>query len=98
MKIPLPKMMRHWREREWDRGLNPPRFRAGLKFWAFFARRPALYRFGTGLAAWLLRLWGGGKPAFAALPLAGGWTGTRDFPVPEGRTFQSLWAEQRRGN
>ncbi|MGB8842234.1 MAG: LutB/LldF family L-lactate oxidation iron-sulfur protein [Aliidongia sp.] len=98
MKIPLPKMMRHWREREWDRGLNPPMFRSGLKFWAFFARRPALYRLGTGLAARLLRLWGGGKPVFATLPLAGGWTGTRDFPVPEGRTFQSLWAEQRRGN
>ena len=23
MRIPLPKMMRHWREREFERGLNP---------------------------------------------------------------------------
>jgi L-lactate dehydrogenase complex protein LldF len=23
MKIPLPKMMRHWRERQFERGLNP---------------------------------------------------------------------------
>ena len=97
MKIPLPKMMRHWREREWQRGLNPPLFRAGLKLWAFFAKRPALYRFGAGLAARLLRVWSGGKGRFSSLPLAGGWTAGRDFPAPEGRSFQSLWAEKQRG-
>jgi len=97
MKIPLPKMMRHWREREWDRRLNPPMFRAGLKFWAFFAKRPALYRLGAGLAARLLRLWSGGRGRASSLPLAGGWTAGRDFPAPEGRTFQSLWAEKQRG-
>ena len=37
-------MMRHWREREFERGLNPATQRYGLKLWAFFARRPALYR------------------------------------------------------
>ena len=46
MRIPLPKMMRHWREREFERGLNPATQRYGLKLWAFFARRPALYRAG----------------------------------------------------
>ena len=35
MRIPLPKMMRHWREREFERGLNPATQRYGLKFWAF---------------------------------------------------------------
>jgi L-lactate dehydrogenase complex protein LldF len=97
MKIPLPKMMRHWRERQWQKKLNPPAYRAGLKFWAFFARRPALYRFGAGLAARLLRRWGGGKGKVSRLPLAGGWTAGRDFPMPEGRSFQGLWAEKLRG-
>jgi L-lactate dehydrogenase complex protein LldF len=98
MKIPLPKMMRHWREREWDKGLNPPAYRAGLKFWAFFAKRPALYRFGAGLAARVLKAWSGGKGGFKSLPLAGGWTASRDFPVPQGKSFQTLWAEKQKGH
>ena len=40
VRIPLPKMMRHWREREFERHLSPATVRAGLGFWAFFARRP----------------------------------------------------------
>src|SRR3546814_11409525 len=51
MRIPLPKMMRHWREREFERHLTPATVRSGLALWAFFARRPKLYRFATGLQA-----------------------------------------------
>jgi L-lactate dehydrogenase complex protein LldF len=96
MKIPLPKMMRHWREREWDRGLNPPAFRFGLKFWAFFARRPTLYRAATNIAMRVLGALGKSKGRFTSLPLAQGWTAGRDFPAPEGRSFQSLWAEHKK--
>src|SRR5271157_179552 len=39
VKIPLPKMMRHWREREFTEKLNPPVYRAGLLLWAWVARR-----------------------------------------------------------
>src|SRR3712207_1905579 len=46
VRIPLPKLMRHWREREFERHLTPATFRSGLGLWGFFARRPALYRFG----------------------------------------------------
>src|SRR6201996_8664619 len=51
VKIPLPGLMRHWREREFERHLTPPAMRYGLNFWAWFARRPSLYRFGTRMAA-----------------------------------------------
>src|ERR1700758_1368418 len=49
VRIPLPRMMRSWREREFERHLSPATVRAGLGFWAFFARRPRLYGFAAGL-------------------------------------------------
>ena len=95
MRIPLPKMMRHWREREFERHLNPAVARWGLGLWAFFARRPWLYRMATGMAASLLGAFGRREGRFASLPLAGGWTKHRDFPAPEGKTFHQLWREKR---
>jgi len=94
MKIPLPKMMRHWREREFERHLNPAAQRAGLAVWAFFARRPWLYRPATRLGMWLLGKLGAAKGRFTSLPLAGGWTKYRDFPAPQGGTFQAQWAKR----
>ena len=91
VRIPLPKLMRHWREREFARGLAPAPQRFGLGFWAFFAARPALYRFATGLFARALHLAGRGKGRFAWAPLAGGWTRYRDLAAPQGATFQSRW-------
>ena len=96
MRIPLPKMMRHWREQEFERHLSPAAVRSGLRLWAFFARRPALYRIAAGLGARLLKLWGGSAGRMRSLPLASGWTAHRDMPAPEGRTFQQQWAARRR--
>ncbi|MBK1696872.1 LutB/LldF family L-lactate oxidation iron-sulfur protein [Rhodovibrio salinarum] len=96
MHIPLPKMMRHWREREYERHLQPLPARTGLKLWAGLARRPTLYQLATRLQAKTLHLIGRKKGRFGWLPLAGGWTRHRDFPTPEGKTFQQLWAERQR--
>ena len=96
MRIPLPKMMRHWREREFERHLTPRAVRAGLGLWAFLASRPPLYHLLTGWAARLLAALAGRKGRLRSLPLAGGWTRMRDLPAPQGRTFQSLWAERQR--
>jgi L-lactate dehydrogenase complex protein LldF len=95
VRIPLPKMMRFWREREFERHLSPATVRTGLKFWAFFARRPWLYGVATNLAARVLALLGGTRGRFRSLPLAGGWTNTRDFPAPQGATFQAQWRKRR---
>lgn len=97
MRIPLPKMMRHWREREFERHLSPTVARWGLKLWAFAAKRPSLYRFGTGLVAPLLAWLGGKSGRIAAMPLATGWTRHRDLPAPEGKTFQQQWKARKRG-
>jgi L-lactate dehydrogenase complex protein LldF len=96
MRIPLPRMMRHWREREFERHLSPATARYGLGFWAFFARHPRLYRWATSLAMRVLANRAIGRGRYVSLPLAGGWTRHRDFPAPEGKTFQTLWKERRK--
>jgi L-lactate dehydrogenase complex protein LldF len=91
VKIPLPKLMRHWREREFERHLTPAVQRYGLALWAFFARRPSLYRFTTSLAMRALAKIAGERGLFTSLPFAKGWTQTRDLPAPAGQTFQTQW-------
>jgi len=97
MRIPLPKLLRHWREKEFEKNLAPKAFRTGIKLWAWFAKRPSLYHFGARIAVGLLGFLGRGKGRFQKLPFAGGWTDGRDPPAPEGPTFQTLWAAERRG-
>ncbi len=96
MRIPLPKMMRHWREREFERHLTPVVQRAGLGAWAFFARRPRLYHALTSMSAAVLRAMAGRKGRLARLALARGWTRFRDLPAPQGRTFQAQWQSGKR--
>jgi L-lactate dehydrogenase complex protein LldF len=92
VRIPLPKLMRHWREREFERRLTPASVRHGLALWAFFARRPRLYRAATGLANRLLALFGRAQGRYGWLPLAAGWTRHRDLPAPQaGGTFHAQW-------
>ncbi len=96
VKIPLPGLMRHWREREFERHLTPPTQRRNLGAWAWLARRPALYRTATRVAAWGLGLAGRRRGRFAKLPLAGGWTRGRDLPAPEGGTFFARYEREQR--
>ncbi|GGK34816.1 LutB/LldF family L-lactate oxidation iron-sulfur protein [Salinarimonas ramus] len=95
VRIPLPKLMRHWREREFERHLSPATVRSGLKAWAFFAKRPALYRLATRVGMNLLAFAGRSKGRFSSLPFASGWTKYRDFPAPQGGTFQERFARER---
>jgi L-lactate dehydrogenase complex protein LldF len=96
VRIPLPRMMRSWREREFERHLAPATVRSGLALWALLARRPRLYGVATGIAARMLSLMGAFTGRFRALPLASGWTRHRDLPAPQGATFQSQWRRRRR--
>jgi L-lactate dehydrogenase complex protein LldF len=96
MRIPLPKMLRHWREKEFERHLQPTTIRWGLGVWAFAARRPKLYRLATRLAARVLANMGHSKGRLSKVPLASGWTRYRDFPAPQGKTFQQMWKERRK--
>jgi L-lactate dehydrogenase complex protein LldF len=91
MKIPLPRMMRHWREQEFEKHLSPPSHRRNLSLWAWFAKRPKLYRISTALVARGLWLLGGFKRRTSFLPFAGAWTKHRDMPTPQGGTFVVQW-------
>ncbi len=96
MRIPLPKMLRHWREKEFEQHLTPMAVRSGLSLWAWFARRPRLYQLGTRFAARVLRNLGHSEGRIRSLPLASSWTRHRDFPAAQGKTFQELWKERRK--
>jgi L-lactate dehydrogenase complex protein LldF len=96
VKIPLPKLMRHWREREFERHLTPSVVRANLGLWGFFARRPALYRLATRAASLGMGWLGRKQGRFTAMPFAGGWTAGRDLPAPEGDTFFARYARAQR--
>ncbi|MBU1213012.1 MAG: iron-sulfur cluster-binding protein [Alphaproteobacteria bacterium] len=96
MRIPLPKLMRHWREREFAGGDTPFTTRMALKSWAALARRPWAYHLLARLTSRAMRVASGRSGAFRWLPFATGWTGGRDFPAPQGRTFQELWAARQK--
>ncbi|MDE2580611.1 MAG: lactate utilization protein [Rhodospirillales bacterium] len=96
VRIPLPGLMRHWREREFERHLTPVGQRRNLALWAFLARRPALYRTLTRLAARSLKILAGRRGRLSRVPMAGGWTAGRDLPAPEGETFFARYARAQR--
>jgi L-lactate dehydrogenase complex protein LldF len=91
VRIPLPKLMRHWREREFERHLSPATVRTGLRFWAYLATRPKLYAVAMSMFIFGLGLLGKLLGRFRWLPLAGGWTRHRDFPAPNVQTFQAQY-------
>jgi L-lactate dehydrogenase complex protein LldF len=96
MDIPLPDMMRAWRERDFARGNPPWSERLLLKAWAFTAKRPRLYHALGDAIMSFLALRAGARGRLSHVPLLKAWTGTRDLPAPQGRSFQSLYARLRR--
>ena len=93
VRIPLPALMRRWRNVARNRRLG--KGRAAVAAWAWTARRPGLYRAGVRLAARMLKAIGGRRRRIGWLPFARGWTATRDLPAPEGRPFIDRWSEEK---
>ena len=91
VRIPLTKLMRNYREQAFEKRLDAPRARWALKLWAWTAKHPKVYHFGTRMAVKLLYGFGHKHGRFSRLPLATGWTAHRDFPAPEAQTFLQQW-------
>ncbi len=96
VKIPLPDLLRKLREQQFSRGLRPWQEKAAFKVWAFVAQRPALYRFLSRMGIKAMAWWGKRRGGIHSLPGAKGWTDQRDFPVPTGETFSSLYQTHKR--
>ena len=94
VRIPLPTLLRAWRVRSWEEGLEKAPMRAGLGLWATLARRPGLYRLASAIAVRTLRVLGR-SGWIRSLPLAGGWTEHRDLPAPAGGTFMERYKAER---
>jgi L-lactate dehydrogenase complex protein LldF len=95
MSIPLPQLLREHRRQEFERRLAAPRSRWALAAWAFFARRPSLYRRAARLGIMLLNALSRGRGRFRSLPLAQAWTAARDLPAPQGDTFMAQWQRRK---
>ncbi len=92
VKIPLPDLMRKWRERQFDMKLRPFSERFAISVWGFFVQRPGLYAFATRIAARFATMLGGKEKLIHSLPGIDGWTDGRDMPAPDGKTFRELYA------
>jgi L-lactate dehydrogenase complex protein LldF len=93
--IPLPTLLRGWRDRSWREGLEPGAMRFGLGAFAFVAARPRLYRLGMSIAVRTMRLFHRGG-WIRGMPGLGAWTAHRDFPAPAGRTFMAMLRDEER--
>jgi L-lactate dehydrogenase complex protein LldF len=89
-------MMRVWRERDFAQGNPPFKERLALKIWAFAVKRPRLYHWLTGAAARLLARRGAARGTVRRFPFLKSWTGTRDLPAPQGRTFHASYLRGKR--
>ena len=94
VKIPLPTLLRGWRDRSWRDGLEPTTTRIGLGLFTFVASRPWLYRLGQGLALRAMRLFGR-NGWISRMPGLGAWTRHRDFPVPEASSFMAQYQHRK---
>ena len=95
VKIPLTRIMRHWRNEAFARGIPSSAFNTGLKLWSVVARRPGLYLWATEIAAKIMRLIARRSGRLRSLPILTGWFVVRDLPKPAAMSFQTQWRKRR---
>lgn len=91
VKIPLPDLLRELRHAQFEQGVVPKAQRRMLGAWSIIARRPVLHEIVSRIATRVLGRWSRARKIVARLPLAAGWTESRELPVAEGKTFLEQW-------
>jgi L-lactate dehydrogenase complex protein LldF len=88
VRIPIPDLLIHWRERAVEAGLAPTAEGLGSKLYAGLADRPGAFAAAGELLRWTpWRVFG------RALPVLGGWMQERAAPRPSPKSFRQLWKE-----
>ncbi len=88
VRIPIPDILLHWRERAVEAGLTPLGERAGSGMYASLAARPRAFE---GAGAMLRHTpW---RQTGRTLPVLGSWAQERDMPRPSAKSFRQLWKE-----
>lgn len=95
VKIPLPDLLRKLREKQYEGQMRPAAEYVGFAVWAYFAKRPMLYRLATRIGVRIMKWMGGSKKSISRLPFVGGWTDNREMPAPSGKTFHELYKQRR---
>ena len=94
VKIPLPGLMRKLRNQEQKEGLKN---KTGIwlnNLFCWLASKPKLYTSLTHIAISSFGILSMGRAKFSSLPFLGGWTKHRDFPAPQGSSFQAQWRKR----
>ena len=91
VRIPLSDLLLKHRLEQYRRRLTPLFGRFLVRAWAWVATRPRLYQGLMALPLWLMHWRGRRRGALEHIPFAGGWTDSRDFPTPAGRSFIRQW-------
>ncbi|NVK32432.1 MAG: iron-sulfur cluster-binding protein [Gammaproteobacteria bacterium] len=89
MSIPLPAMLRKLRDKQAE--AKPTPFL--MKVWGNLAKRPKLYHAVTKIGIFAARM----ASFNGRLKVPTPWNNERDMPAPEGKTFQQIYKESRRG-
>lgn len=94
MSIPLPTLLRRHRQEMFERHLGGRLARYGISVWANIAKRPRIYHPLMSIIVASLNILSGKRRSFRRLPLASGWTDSRDMPAPSRRTFMQQYKVQ----
>ncbi len=88
VRIPIPELLVHWRERAVEAEVAPSIEGLGLAAYALLSDHRSLFDVGGAMLRWLPWRFGG-----RALPILGGWMQERSAPRPSRKSFTALWNE-----
>jgi L-lactate dehydrogenase complex protein LldF len=88
VRIPIPDLLLHWRERAVEAGLGAVSEAVGLSVFTRAAEHRAMFDVGGALLRWLP--W---RSAGRGLPVLGGWMQERSAPEASRRSFHRLWKD-----
>ena len=88
VRIPIPELLLHWREKAVEKGLTSAIESVGIKAYTKAAERPEIFR-AAGNTLRHIPLEAGGR----ALPILSGWVKERSAPESSKKSFMQQWKE-----